>query len=201
MAWARASGSFAAAIPTARSVTAMTSATPIRHARLLWRCAIGVCQERLDLRRERLFRHRADVFMDDAALPVDEERLRHAVHAVVDRYLPQAIDSVGKRLLEPGDEVARRSILVLNVYPNHGEAAVAVPVPNPLQVRGFLVACRKAPGSPEVDHHDPAAQHGCSQRPTIKQRKAEFRRLPANERGGDDTRIAMQSEDQHQQNR
>src|SRR5206468_10138501 len=139
MAGARACGPSAAAIPAARSVTAMTSATPIRHARLLWRCAIGVRQERLDLRRERLFCRRASVFMDDAALPVDEECLRHAVHAVVDRYRPQAIDAVGKRQPEPGDEVARQSVLVLDVHPDHGEAAVAVPVPNSLQVGRFFV--------------------------------------------------------------
>src|SRR5436309_12930635 len=124
MACARASGSFAAAIPAARSVTAMRSATPVRHARPLWRCAIGVRQERLDLRRERLFRHRASVFMDDAALPVDEECLRHAVHALADRYLPLAINSVGKGLLEPGDEVARRSMLGLIVHPDPADPAV-----------------------------------------------------------------------------
>src|SRR5215471_1419981 len=115
-------------------------------------------EEAVDVSPEGLVVERADVLRADAAGPVDEEGLRHAVDAVVHRDATAGVGSVGEGVAELGEEALGALLLVLDVHADEGHALVLVGLPAALERGGFLVARGKAPRRPEVQHHHAAAQ-------------------------------------------
>src|SRR5437879_8600396 len=76
-------------------------------------------EQRLELCTDQLVGEGADMLGADRAVARDEERLRHAVDAVVHRDLAAAVARVGKGEAEVADELAPRLVGVLDVDADH----------------------------------------------------------------------------------
>src|SRR5438445_13277698 len=102
-------------------------------------------EQRLELCTDHLVGEGADMLGADRAVARDEERLRHAVDAVVHRDLAAAVARVGKGEAEVADELAPGLAGVLDVDGDHDPAALAVRAPGAPQPRPPGVARGAAP--------------------------------------------------------
>src|SRR3989449_1447293 len=158
-------------------------------------------EQRLDVGPEDLVRERADVLGADPPAPIDEEGLRHAVGAVIHGDLAGRVGRVREAQAEVPDELLRRLGLVLDVHAHHGDAAVAVRPPAPLEDRRLLVARGVAPRGPEVDDDDLAALGLQGERGAVEGRERDAGRGPADERRGDLARIHAEAVGEQRQHR
>src|SRR3989442_9919184 len=117
-------------------------------------------EQRRELCTDHLVGEGADMLGADRAVARDEERLRHAVDAVVHRDLAAAVARVGKGEAEVADELAPGLVGVLDVDADHDHAALAVRAPGALEHRRLVVARGVAPRRPQVQDDHLAPERG-----------------------------------------
>src|SRR5262245_8496409 len=126
---------------------------------------------------DRVAEHRvgdgAHVLDADAALAVEEERLRHAVDAVVDRHGARQVLGVGEGEAEILDELLDGLALVLDGDAQHDDAPLTIGAPVLLEDRRLLVAAWIAPGRPEIQDDDLSAVRLQRERRTVERGQPE----------------------------
>src|SRR5664279_5053778 len=116
---------------------------------------IELLEQRLDLVGEDLGRERADVLHADDAVAVDDEGLRHAVHAEIDADPSLVVEERGVvRVAEAGQPAVgvEPRVLVVEAIDRHGALL------GELDEHRVLLAAGDAPRGPDVEDEGLAAQ-------------------------------------------
>src|SRR3984893_16132310 len=142
---------------------------------------------------------RTHVLEAHAPLAVDEEGLRHAVHAVVYGDPSGRVGGIREAVPELGEEFPRRVLPILDVDADDHDALVLVFAPGALERGRLLVAGRSAPRGPEVEHHYFAAETLETQRGAAESGQREVRRRPVQEWRGNLARGGVEAVSQQHQ--
>src|SRR5581483_1045158 len=114
-------------------------------------------QELIEVTARHRLGKRANPLPHDRAAAIDEEGLREAGNAVIDRSGVPFGDSGRIRDGKSRGEPARLLLGIPGIHAEKDDPLLLVFRPEPRQYRR-LVAARRAPRGPEVDHHWPASQ-------------------------------------------